>query len=109
MNPLTYIQNMTSEDVQRYVRIALQWLASSLVTYGYIKPGATWVPQAIGAAVGLASLIWTLYGNRIVAKLNEIAKTNGGKIVVVTTPELADATPASPNVVANTDVKVVSK
>lgn len=109
MNPLTYIQNMTSEDVQRYVRMGLQWLAAYLVTHGTIKSGASWIEPTIGAVVGVVSLGWTLYGNRINAKLAEIAKTDGGKIVVVTTPERAAATPEAANVVANTDVKVVQK
>ena len=97
-------KNITSEDVQRYARIALQYLAAYLMTHGMIKPNASWVEPAIGLGVGIATFIWTLYGNRIVAKLNEIAKVPG--TVIITTPELAGPD-TSTNVVSNTNVKVV--
>jgi hypothetical protein len=77
MNPLTYIKNMTSEDVQRIVRTGLTLLAGSLVTHGAISATATWVEPAIGVGVFVASFGWQLYGNRINAKLSEIAKMDG--------------------------------
>lgn len=63
---------MTQQDVQRYLRIILQYIASALTTYGFITPGATWVPTAIGIAVGVGTFGWTLFGNRIQAKIDEI-------------------------------------
>lgn len=100
------IQNLTTEDIQRYVRIGLQWLAAYLVTRGAISPAASWVEPTIGVCVGFASFAWTIYGNRIKAKLVEAEKTGA---IVVTTPEMAAATPDSPNIVSRTDVKVVTK
>lgn len=106
MNPFSIIQNLTSEDVQRYARIGLQWLASFLVTHGTIKSGATWVEPTIGVLVGLASFAWTIYGNRVKAKMIEVEKAGA---IVVTTAEMAKATPDSPNIVSQTEVKVVPK
>lgn len=64
---------ITPEDFQRYLRIFLQWLAGALVSYGFIKPEATWVAPAIGMAITVGSFAWTLYGNRVQAKVNEVA------------------------------------
>lgn len=95
MNPLTYIQNMTTEDVQRLVRIGLQWLAAYLVTSGFIMPNATWVQPVIGVGVGVVSLAWTLYGNRLIAKLNDIAKSDQVAAVVVKDADVAAAAPSA--------------
>lgn len=73
MNPINFLQNMTAADVQRYVRIILQWIAASLVTHGTISANATWVEPTIGFAVGFASLLWTIYGTSLTAKLADMA------------------------------------
>lgn len=73
MNPVKFLQNMTAEDVQRYVRIGLQWLAAFLVTHG-MKQEASWVEPLSGLVVGLITLAWTMYGNRLTAKVAEITK-----------------------------------
>ena len=93
MDILGYLRNMTAEDVQRYARIALQWLAAFLVTHGTIKGDATWVEPTIGFGVGLLSLLWTLYGNRLNAKIAEIAKADQVKSVK-TDAVTADAIPS---------------
>lgn len=90
--------NFTSEDIQRYARTALQFIAGSLVSYGLISPDATWVTPTIGFAVTLVSFAWTLYGNRIQAKINEVSKFEVVDKVVVTDPAVANAAPV--NVVA---------
>lgn len=64
---------ITPEDFQRYLRIVLQWVAGAMVSYGFITPDATWVAPAIGMAITAGSFMWTLYGNRVQAKVNEIA------------------------------------
>jgi hypothetical protein len=86
--------NLTSEDFQRYVRIALQWLASFLVTRGMITPDASWLEPTIGVCVALASLGWTIYGNRINAKIAEVAKSPTVDKVVLNKPEVAAAIPS---------------
>lgn len=63
---------LTTQDVQRYTRIGLQWLAAYLVSRGFIDKDAGWVQPIIGAIVGLASLGWTMYSSRIEVKINEI-------------------------------------
>lgn len=100
--------SLTSENLQRYVRIGLQWLAGYLVTAGMIQPNATWVQPAIGLAVGFASLIWTAYGNRLAAKINEIAKADVVNTVVLNNKTVAESIPAE-NVVSIKDVKVTDK
>ena len=94
MDILSYLRNLTSEDVQRYARIALQWIAAMLVTRGIVSPTSSWIEPAIGVGVGLASLLWTLYGNRLNAKLAEIAKADEVKKVVVADTKTADAVPS---------------
>ena len=94
MNPLTWLSALTSEDVQRYVRIVLQWAAAALVTRGIISSNASWIEPAIGVLVGIASLAWTLYGNRLVAKLNEVAKQDEVTKVVVTDQATAASVPS---------------
>lgn len=66
--------NITSEAIQRNARIALQWLAAYLVTSGMIDQNATWVQPAIGFGVAIITYLWTLYGNRIMAKISEVQK-----------------------------------
>ena len=85
-----YLVNLTSEDVARYVRIMLQWLASFLVTQGMIKPDTSWVEPAIGVGVAIVSLVWTIYSNRLNGKIIEVSKSPSVERVVVNTPELAE-------------------
>lgn len=89
-----FTTSLTTEAVQRYVRIGLQWLAAALVTRGIITPDATWVQPAIGFLVGAASFIWTLYGNRLTAKLNEISKVPEVEKVIVEDRAVAAAVPS---------------
>lgn len=77
------LSNLTTEDFQRYARIALQWLASFLVTRGMIDSNASWLEPAIGVGVALTSLAWTLYSNRLKAKVVEVAKSPEVKQVVL--------------------------
>lgn len=87
--------NLTTEAVQRYARIVLQWIAAALVTRGIITPDASWIQPTIGFLVGVVSLIWTLYGNRLTAKLNEVAKVPEVEKIVVEHRDVADAVPSS--------------
>lgn len=93
MDILGYLKNLTSEDVMRYTRIALQWVAAYLVTHGMVSSNSSWVEPAIGFGVGIASLAWTLYGNRLNAKLAEIAKADQVK-KVLTDSATAEAVPS---------------
>lgn len=63
---------LTTQDVQRYTRVGLQWLAAYLVSRGFIDPNASWITPVIGGIVGIVSLGWTMYSSRIEIKINEI-------------------------------------
>lgn len=92
---------ITTEDFQRYLRIVLHWLSGMLVTYASVKPDAAWLTLASGIALEVGTFMWTLYGNRIQAKVNEVAnlkKPDGEKLVQgmrVTSASVADAAPAN--------------
>jgi hypothetical protein len=84
---------ITSEAVQRYARIVLYWLAGAAISHGI--GNQSMVEPAVGIGVTLATFIWTIYGNRIVAKINEIAKADVVQNVVVTDPSVAAAAPSA--------------
>ena len=96
---------LTSEDIQRYARIALQWGAGFLVSHGMLTQGASWIEPAIGFGVTIATFLWTLYGTRVQAKINEVAKlettlVNGQTVKLVENMkihdvEVANAAPAN--------------
>ena len=60
MDILGYLKNLTSEDVMRYTRIALQWVAAYLVTHGMVSSNSSWVEPAIGVGVGIAWIALSL-------------------------------------------------
>jgi hypothetical protein len=86
---------LTTEDFQRYLRIFLQWAAGALISYGFVKPDATWIAPAIGMAMTLGSFLWTLYGNRVQAKINEVAKLDVVTSVKVSSKAVAAAAPVN--------------
>jgi hypothetical protein len=88
----------TSEQVQSYIRIAIYWAAGFAVNYGYLTADRS--TAIAGAVVTAANFGWTLWGNRLVAKLNELAKLGEVKAVVVATPAVAQSV---------TSTKVVSQ
>lgn len=65
---------ITSQDVQKYVRILLQWLAAFLVSKGALDPNSAWTTPIMGILVGAASLGWTMYGSRVQAKIDDFMK-----------------------------------
>lgn len=69
--------NFTSQQVQKYTRIALQYVAAYLITKGVIDPNATWLAPLTGLLVGLATLGWTIYGGRISARIDEFLALSG--------------------------------
>lgn len=83
---------VTSEQVQQYIRVVIYWLAGFAVNYGWISSDDK--TALIGVAVTVANLAWTIYGNRLLAKINELAKSKEVTSIVVTTQEVAKATPS---------------
>lgn len=94
---------MDSESVQRYARIALQYLAAFLITHGYVSPDATWVQPALGVGVAIATFAWTVWGNRLYARVVSASKVKGVTVDVdakeaPTSVVKAAADPAVPDV-----------
>jgi hypothetical protein len=83
---------MTQSDVQRYIRIALQWLATWLVARGVLT-NASMVEPIIGAGVAIGSLAWTWYDTRPQQKINDTAKLDQVSKITVTNKEVAAAGP----------------
>lgn len=65
---------ITSQDVQKYIRMVLQWGATWLVSHGMISDNGQWTEVIIGLAVGIGSFAWTIYGGRIQAKIDDFMK-----------------------------------
>lgn len=101
---------LTSENVARYLRTALQLGSGALISYGMVSPGASWIEPTIGLLVSLGSFAWTLYGNRVQALVNEVAaievtKPSGATVLLVQSMKVSDvsvATAAPDNVTATT-------
>lgn len=92
---------MTQADFQRYVRTALQWLASWLVARGVLVADATWIEPAIGVVIAASSLAWTWWDTRPAQKITDTAKLDEVAKITVTTKAMADASPE--NVVKGRD------
>jgi hypothetical protein len=97
---------VTQADIERNVRIVLYAVAGWMVGHGY-GTAAGWEPWIGGAALAL-NYLWTLYGNRLAAKLKALADTGEVTHIVVADPAIADAVP-SKIVVASDDVKLTKK
>jgi len=87
----------TSENVQKYARIALYWLAGALVSKGVIQQNATWIEPAIGFVLTLINFGWTIYGNRLNGLLAQVQAKDG----VLQTQILVDPSKISPAEVTN--------
>lgn len=86
--------NITSEQVQQYARIFIYWAMGALATHGMSVSGSNKEIITSGF-VTLANFGWTVYGNRIMAKINELAKSGQVKEIVVKDPDVAQAAPSS--------------
>jgi|SRR6185437_424900 len=97
---------MTSEQIQQWIRIVIYAIAGAVVQHGFANEAVA--QQAAGFAVLLANGAWTVYGNRFVARLNELVKSGQVK-GVVTTPEMAQATPSDKIVASVQDLPPAAK
>lgn len=96
----------SSADIQRYIRFAFTLVSGALISAGF-GTSATWTPYA-GMAVGVGTFLWSLYGNRLMAKINELAATGQVAAIVVHDPLVADAAPSS-LVTSTVDTTVTKK
>ena len=88
-----FLDSLTGPTVQMYVRIGLYTLAGAAAAHGYGDTQNSYESYAISAVAFFASLAWTIYGNRLVAKIKNLMAT--GKIAAIHTTDkaLADAVP----------------
>lgn len=101
----------------RTISNTLVWLASfvlaKIAAAGYLD--ASDIPQLSVALILLGSAAWGCWTNRPIAiaqAAGNILRPDGTKTVVVTSPEIAAATPGQANIVsnvANTVVDTVTK
>lgn len=90
---------MTSEDVQRYARIAIYWGAGFLAQRGVGIDGS-YVDLIAAVAVTGINFAWSVYGMRINAKIAELSKYAEVKKIVAVSA-IADVDLAeNPKVVA---------
>lgn len=92
----------SAEDVQKYVRIGVYWFSGMLTGYGLVD--ATWAPIVISGGTFAANFTWTLYGGRLIAKLNEIAKYDEVAKVQIRPSAVVDR----PELIKDTATKVVT-
>lgn len=92
--------NLTSEDVQKYSRIVLYWLAGALASHGIITPNASWLEPVIAVLLTIVNFAWTIYGGRLAGLLKQVEAKDGVKSVdvkvdstVIDVKALNDATP----------------
>lgn len=79
---------MTSQTFQQYVRIVLYMLFSALASNGITTPDST--KTLIAGLVGLlANAVWTMYGTRLNALLQQVKeKTGVQEVQIKVDPEL---------------------
>jgi hypothetical protein len=95
------IQNVTSADIQRYVRIVIYTIVGALGQRG-ISVDGSWIELAISVVGFGATLAWSVYGMRIKAKIAEMSALAENKatpvaaVIMTNSVEgrrLADTTP----------------
>lgn len=82
---------LSPEFLARNVRVALFWAAGILVSKGYIE--SSYAETIVGLVMSTITWAWSLWGNRLVAKVNEIAKNEN--FVVIAPPEVAEEAPSA--------------
>lgn len=95
--------NFSQEFILRNVRIALFWAAGALTSKGVID--ASMAETLAGFVMQGVTWGWSLYGNRLIAKVNEIVKIPN--FVILAPSDVANAT-TSPDVVPIDTVKLVA-
>lgn len=86
---------LSAENLQSYVRIALYHVGAWLMVRGYGNAG-TWEMWG-GVVLNGLTFMWTLWGQRVIAKINELSKIPN--LIVIAPPAISNASPAT-NVVS---------
>lgn len=87
------ISVLTSSQVQQYIRIAIYNVSGAIISHGYVSE--SYEQLLVGALTFLANLAWTIYGNRFMAKLNDLSQFKEIKHINVETSEVAAAAPSN--------------
>jgi hypothetical protein len=96
---------LTNDQLKALAERITTVIATWAVTKGYITPAQ--MTEYAPLAVGVAAAIYAWWVNRPKALVQAASNIPG--TTVVTTPELANATPNNENILSNTDTKVVNK
>jgi len=91
--------------LERAVTVFFTWFLTYASTKGYLTTSQ--VAEFLPLLIGIGTVIVGWWVNRAKNLVQAAAAIPG--TVVVTTPELAKATPDQNNIVSNADTKVVSK
>lgn len=88
-----FLDSLTYGEVARYIRIGLFNLSGLIAGYGLFDPNAKWVAPALAVGTFGGTLAWSIWGNRLVARIKNLMAT--GRIVAVVPKErsVADAVP----------------
>ncbi len=87
-----FLDNVTSEDIQRYVRISIYYISGYVAGHGWASSEV--VLGYTGMAVGSVNFLWSVWGMRLRAKVKELAKIDVVETVLVKSPELAASIPS---------------
>lgn len=87
-----FLDNLTSEDIQRYVRISIYYISGYVAGHGWASSEV--VLGYTGLVVGGVNFTWSVWGMRFKAKVRELAKIDVVEKVLVTSPELAASIPS---------------
>lgn len=85
----TFLDTLTYGQVAMYIRIALYSISGSLAGQGLYDPNSGWITPTIGVLTFLGTLAWTIWGNRLVARIKDLMAT--GRIAAVVPKERAVA------------------
>lgn len=80
---------ISSDDVTKYLRIAIYWAMGSLGYSGFIN--GSMGQMLVSGALTLALFLWTLYAGRIAAKINSLLNSNVIEILVTKDAATANA------------------
>lgn len=81
--------SLSSDFIMRQVRVALFALAGFLASKGISEAGT--LQTIAGGAMLVFTWAWSLWGNRLIAKVNEVAGNPG--FIVLAPAEVATSTP----------------
>lgn len=88
-----FLDALTYGEVARYIRIGLFNLSGLIAGYGLFDPGAKWVAPTIAIGTFGGTLAWSIWGNRLVARIKNLMATGQIAAVVPKDRAIADAVP----------------